>query len=291
LGSVHFGTDEQIKAECEEALRDVNAELEVVRNGPRKGSQIPTAINPELFENDPLVKKLVAADPKLVDMLSRGPGYTNYGDADAFPCKICTNPPISYTRIHHLRRHMLKYHPEEADKEKTETDTGTGITLTCGRCGYQSKSPNELAAHMKTHGRQFHCSVCGVTISTQLRLEAHVRKVHGETGRFKCPDCGRCYAEKSYLNSHKRAAHAPEPKDPNDLICRDCGRKARSLKALRVHQQLHSATRKLSYCQICNEKLSCTFALRRHIRLVHLRAKEVERERAKVVIPPSELFL
>jgi uncharacterized Zn-finger protein len=268
LGSLHLGTDAEIKAESEEALRDVKEELDVIEG------------RTETSSGSDYIKLL----PSI---------YTTRGDPNSFPCTICTNPPVTYTRVRFLIDHMQKDHPEEKAAEKLlkVPSSETRITLTCARCGLGLKSTRELSAHMTKHNRnKFQCNTCGTILSSQVRLDSHVREMHQNAERpFGCKvaGCGKRFYKILYLRTHERIVHAPPPKDPNDLICKHCGKKTISIWALKTHIKLHAKTRKLCYCNICNEKLACPSSLRRHIKLIHLKDKNLD----SAIVPESEIFL
>jgi len=247
---------------------------------------------------DPVVQHLSKVDPDFVKLLGgtshSSYKYTNYGEEDAFPCKICTRPKVSYSRLYHLLAHMKKVHPEEPVDHQGKISAESGIVFTCGSCGFQTNTSQQLARHMKTHGiRTFHCPNCSSRFETQVRLDEHKRGFHMAEKRFKCDQCDKAFSKNDSLRYHRKRVHPPPPKDPKELTCKHCAKSFANLRNMNTHLRLHDKNRVLCYCKICNEKLSCPASLRRHIRLTHMNMKSaVEKTNNNFEpVPESELFL
>jgi len=220
-----------------------------------------------LYAAAPVVQSLAKENPEFVKLLVAGDGngaHTTGGNHGAFPCKICTFPPVSYPRIRYLKEHMLKHHPEAV-----ETEVPTQVSLACDRCGFQCDTTRKLARHRKSHGtlKAFRCAECGYTFNTQERLEFHIEKIHRAERKFKCNECTKKFLSPADVMRHKQRVH--ENVDI-EYVCKKCGKKTRNEIALKSHMKLHDKNRVFSYCKICNEKLSNPASLKRHIQLIHV---------------------
>jgi hypothetical protein len=193
---------------------------------------------------------------------------------------------------------MLKHHPDEAAKEDPAADLAPAqafLNLTCGACGFQCSSSKDLASHMETHtkDRKYHCTVCGLTFTTQLRMESHARRIHNSVRNFNCDACSKSFVNKVHLRNHKVRVHTVW--DPKTLVCKHCGKQTGTPTSLAAHLKLHSTSRQMSYCKICNEKLSCPMSLRRHMKLIHLKplnsAASISEEKCQVDPEADDIFL
>jgi hypothetical protein len=127
---------------------------------------------------------------------------------------------------------------------------------------------------------------CGNTFTDLIRMESHTKLIHNAPRDFKCGLCPKAFTSTNNLSVHKRQIHEKAPVDPRKLVCKYCGKQTRDPQALFTHLKLHSKARQLSYCKLCNEKLSCPASLKRHIRLVHVNPG-ISCEKAEIGVDPS----
>ncbi|KAI5636829.1 hypothetical protein NE865_10420 [Phthorimaea operculella] len=128
-------------------------------------------------------------------------------------CNICNK---QFKDNHCLRRHMSNTHPGAIDKKvKPE------LTY-CVECDKQFPSQAKYRLHLKT------------TIAHNPLVAA--RKII-----VPCPDCGKIFSRKSYMNNHYRLFHQKQTKH---------------------------------YCELCDKYLGSGWAMKVHIKGVHQKIRE-----------------
>lgn len=78
-------------------------------------------------------------------------------------------------------------------------------------CGSFLKTTNSVLVHRKKHNmkKSIKCSFCKFTFVSQVNLEKHVFKKHGENAKkFVCAVCGGSYRDSSMLKIHEKS-HLP----------------------------------------------------------------------------------
>uniref|UniRef100_G3PP95 Si:dkey-89b17.4 n=1 Tax=Gasterosteus aculeatus TaxID=69293 RepID=G3PP95_GASAC len=74
----------------------------------------------------------------------------------------------------------------------------------CDQCGRSYRHASSLLNHKNTHTVGiYHCAVCLKTYSNLLALKNH-RRIHSETRRHRCHDCGKAFRVSSQLYNHRR---------------------------------------------------------------------------------------
>ncbi|KAJ2941943.1 hypothetical protein O0L34_g10761 [Tuta absoluta] len=152
-------------------------------------------------------------------------------------CKICNK---QFKDNHCLRRHMSNTHPEVIDKKvKPE------LTY-CVECDKQFPSQAKYRLHLKT------------TI-------AHNPLVAARKTIVPCPDCGKIFTRKSYMNNHYRLFHQKQTKH----YCELCDKYLGSGWAMKVHiKGVHQKIRepKTKVCDICGRAFQTNAVLAKHRR-------------------------
>lgn len=82
------------------------------------------------------------------------------------------------------------------------------------------------------------CSLCGKMV---VNLAIHL-KIHSGVKSYLCEMCGRTFALKSYLRSHKQLHH-PEKEHSKPFSCCLCAYTAHSKNQLVVHERTHTGER------------------------------------------------
>lgn len=116
-----------------------------------------------------------------------------------FSCHLCYRKCINKSI---LMRHI-------------ETHTNA-ISFRCDLClrGYKyKKSLKEHKAKVHKIGEvyvsqknKFVCHICPKSYYSSNKLEKHIRTHSGEKP-FKCPNCHKCFADKSYVKHHLKTMH------------------------------------------------------------------------------------
>jgi len=177
----------------------------------------------------------------------------------------------------------------------------------CSQCGHQSDTYNEYEAHMESHYIQ--CEVCQVTVHGLKGLRSHNSRHHKiekeeseqEKEDTMCYVCGK-KLRKSYLHLHIRNVH-----DVETVQCDKCEFTTNSKDKLRIHmRRTHLNTLKtcpvckkqvrmlkrhwevtkcggkvttgVFTCDICNKQMSTAMGLKKHKKVIHMKAKDKQCE-------------
>ena len=83
--------------------------------------------------------------------------------------------------------------------------------------------------------RDFKCSLCEATFSTQRSLNRHVKVVHEKNLPFKCSenDCDKSFGEQHRLKNHVKEVHEGIRKT---FLCNHCGKGLCSNQQLKRHE-------------------------------------------------------
>ena len=115
------------------------------------------------------------------------------------------------------------------------TDDGDKLDLKshhCDLCEFASPQRMRLNKHIKeVHGRlrPFKCEFCNYTASEKLQIAKHVKSMHRKEKPYKCNECDYSAVAKSTLSAHLRV-HREKP-----YKCDLCDHAATSEKTLRIH--------------------------------------------------------
>jgi uncharacterized Zn-finger protein len=95
-------------------------------------------------------------------------------------------------------------HAQESDLEEVESE----VKVYCPQesCKKSFSRQHNLIKHMKTHELGIDqkgsiCHICGKFIRGVYSLHL---KIHENTKRFHCDDCGRSFRQKIALNNHRK---------------------------------------------------------------------------------------
>ncbi|KAH3902432.1 related to Transcription factor IIIA [Saccharomycodes ludwigii] len=208
-----------------------------------------------------------------------------------FVCPECGN---SYTRKHHLERHLVSH---------------TGETpFHCSICNKGVVTRQQLKRHEITHTKSFICEICGESFYKHPQLRSHRMRVHEK--KLTCQICGKNFQRPYRLNNHMDKHHNPNMEDKyrcnmisctksfptwtslqlhikNDhpkFKCAICGKYCIGEKGLQMHMTVHDESMVIRSwkCMLCVKDFAKKNDLLNHLNLVHstdgdaLRYKEQE---------------
>ncbi|KAM9851501.1 uncharacterized protein ACBR49_004678 [Aulostomus maculatus] len=155
---------------------------------------------------------------------------------------------------------------EEEDEEGLNESSHSG-DYCCSVCGLQLSSNFKLQDHMNLHtgARPYGCAECGKRFSQIYNYRVHLR-THAQTkvDRLQCRICQKTFASLEHLKSHVSRTHFESEFYECDL----CKRVFTSLKACEEHVQLHKCMLDV-FCETCGRSFSSPKSLARHRRKSH----------------------
>ncbi|KFO84601.1 Transcriptional repressor scratch 2, partial [Buceros rhinoceros silvestris] len=93
--------------------------------------------------------------------------------------------------------------------KQTHRSLDSKMARKCPTCGKAYVSMPALAMHVLTHNLKHKCDVCGKAFSRPWLLQGHMRahmQTHSAFKHYKCKQCEKTFALKSYLNKHYESA-------------------------------------------------------------------------------------
>ena len=113
-----------------------------------------------------------------------------------------------------LTNHLKKCHPESPVLLAEISQRNK-----CTACGKTFNHNWSLKMHMETtHGvPSVPCPICGILFKGQLTLSYHLKNVHDESSRHRCPEPGCTVNVQN--SSHLKVS------TQTHLICRNCGKR------------------------------------------------------------------
>ncbi|KAL0858296.1 hypothetical protein ABMA27_012196 [Loxostege sticticalis] len=112
----------------------------------------------------------------------------------------CDHCGHSFSRKHHLMKHILKMH----DRPNTKSER-------CEFCGVCFLTKNYLSKHIKMkHARKrqkFICDMCDFETHNKPSIVMHIKHGHNHSNKTECTICGKTYKRRSALKLHYKSSH------------------------------------------------------------------------------------
>ncbi|XP_074075049.1 histone-lysine N-methyltransferase PRDM9 [Macrotis lagotis] len=125
--------------------------------------------------------------------------------------------------------------------------------------GFSSKS---VITHRWTHSgeKPYMCEECGRGFAQKSYLTRH-RQTHSGEKPYMCEECGRRFTQRSSLKIHRHIHSGEKP-----YVCEECGRRFTQRSNLKIHRHIHSGE-KPYVCEECGRRFTqrSNFKIHRHI--------------------------
>ena len=109
---------------------------------------------------------------------------------------------------------------------------------------------------------EFFCEKCNKYFPTNIKLQNHIKKAHGET--VKCEKCNKVYKSLENYRKHVKYSH----EDVRDFECKVCNKKFHQTSVLKGHMsQVHGT--KSFQCEECGKSFKLKSYLEYHVRNMH----------------------
>ncbi|XP_023326996.1 zinc finger X-chromosomal protein [Eurytemora carolleeae] len=209
-----------------------------------------------------------------------------------FPCDVCGETLENPEDLdEHIKRHGNYQLIVIADKDSNSEIKNKGMK--CDHCGLTVKSKHGLKIHMKTH-LDLTCGVCGETSKTPRQLAGHMRVCHAPDGPEICALCGKSFKNlafhtykvhsgkiftcdhcdfKSTLNCTIKK-HIAQVHEGSTQTCDLCGKVVKELKHHKIRGCPFTKRKVRHQCDHCEKSFSLKDGLNRHIRAVHFKLKD-----------------
>lgn len=210
---------------------------------------------------------------------------------DPFPKLICSNCLLGTQNAYDLKRKYEESHRYfckllEENKHDVETygfeiimdavDNYGGLEYQDGyfeECteAYEDTPPQGetdllIPLDDSTSGPTYSCDHCGKACKSKRKLVLHKRAQcqHKNTLPFKCTECSKSFAERSYLNRHIRMIHRGRGRNQQ---CPICPMRFAGKKILKNHMEIHFGIRPIP-CEFCSGRFKTQELLDLHS-LIH----------------------
>ncbi|XP_053669026.1 zinc finger protein 70-like [Anopheles marshallii] len=206
-----------------------------------------------------------------------------------FSCPDCSK---TFHQKSDLTRHQNIHQPNNGSGSSKDRSSKNGEVklqaIPCPRCD----AIFATQAEFKEHSRKLHrtpkqlvdCPDCGKSLSTGS-LYSH-RKIHSESPKFSCPECGRTFVQKINLIQHHKTHLGDRPfqcgqcdkafcekahlqrhlnyhSEERPYRCELCGKCYKTERCLKVHSAVHNNERPF-VCPECNKGFLSSSKLRQH---------------------------
>ena len=175
------------------------------------------------------------------------------GDTRNHECDVCKK---SFKTNDQLRAHIKRSHVMKSIK--------------CQYCEKISKNKYQLKSHEEAHFANINCDECDRSFHRKAEVREHKKLFHTpDLPRVNCDQCDSSFKAIQYLRKHMKYRHSD--KDAKRWICEVCHKNYSGHGALAIHKLTHGE--KLFKCDFCVAMFAQPYALKAHIKRVHLKVK------------------
>ncbi|XP_037302125.1 zinc finger protein 2 homolog isoform X1 [Manduca sexta] len=172
------------------------------------------------------------------------------------------------------RKCIAHYNVEHADKHNQIDDY---YACRHSDCNYIASDFATYRKHLREiHPSKVQCNQCNHVFPNAWELKCHKRNKHEEThqGPFKCHHCDKKYAGKNSLRNHVRTNHRLIPVLKDIAYCKTCKKQFKDKTSLVIHMRNNSKhvtdDGKKYTCDLCGAKFVTKTGIQSHVEMKHL---------------------
>ncbi len=198
-----------------------------------------------------------------------------------FQCFFCNKTRSTEESLgSHVRRHM-----QCMKKGQGFTPKNPGTEVPCEVCGRMCRSKEAYRAHMKTHTREYLCTVCGMALINKKHLKDHMASQH--LAPVKCHLCGKMI-KGNCLPNHLKYTHS----DTRNFSCTFCGKCFKDSGTRNKHEQSVHSTTINHFCPEfgCGKAFNHKGKLQQHLRVTHRQHVAEECTECRMTFPTTQLY-
>lgn len=188
--------------------------------------------------------------------------HLNYAHTKKYACKFCN---LTFGKILHFSVHYKEMHQ----------------SYICDYCNACCKSKTLVQKHIRAHHTKFTCKKCNRQYPNYRQFKRHNNELHPSrvTDRPElayCVECDKQYASVSKYKKHLKISPKHTEIKRILLPCPDCGKIFRRKNYLNNHYNLYHAKQSKHYCELCDKYFSNGYGLRKHKMHVHLKVSRIK---------------
>ncbi|XP_061381874.1 zinc finger protein 667-like isoform X2 [Danaus plexippus] len=151
---------------------------------------------------------------------------------------------------------------------------------TCKECGIKCWKLQEFNKHYRNFHKYFVCDHCDKKFYSKSVIERHIRCRHlrppppEPPEQAYCVECDRVFPSQQMYRRHLRTAAAHRPPKNTKVPCPDCGKTfSRKVYMNNHHKQVHRRDSP-HYCRDCDKYFINGYAIRTHVKFVHEKSEK-----------------
>ena len=173
-----------------------------------------------------------------------------------FTCRRCF---VEFRTKKLLTKHRKEVHFREIDEKKYNyTYNAKEESYTCNTCDSESKTLEEIEAHVLSHEETFNCPTCGESFKSPYKFSVHEQR-HNEDGFYKCPMCSYKTLRVSSILQHINLRHLRK----HLYNCSFCGKGFQDRLTFVEHENIHLGVAPF-FCVVCGREFNFSKNLLKH---------------------------
>ncbi|XP_061727509.1 gastrula zinc finger protein XlCGF58.1-like isoform X1 [Cydia pomonella] len=190
-------------------------------------------------------------------------------------CSLCGRVVASRDKGKHLQMHRFRYRCLKcgADFDNKHWyhhhEKQLHSKYICAHCDRTVNTKKSLEKHVIRHHLPATCSCCGARFPTWERLRRHARDAHERTGPAYCVECDRSFLTPAKYRRHLSQSQRHRPQKKVSVPCPECGKVFSRKNYMNNHMKLFHSNQSRHHCPLCDKYFVNGWGLRTHHKFVH----------------------